>query len=143
MNRLKVKIPDHFSFSTNMVIRLSDLNYGGHVGNDAILSILQEARQQYLQSRGLEELNINGFGLIMVDALIEYKRELNYADEILVSVIAVDFDKMGFDFYYKIELQSEHEAPILVTRAKTGMLLYDYTNKKKVPLTEAFVQLLS
>jgi acyl-CoA thioesterase FadM len=142
MNRLKVTLPDNFSFSTPLTIRLSDLNYGGHVGNDAILSILQEARQQFLRSRGQEELNIDGHGLIMVDALIEYKKELNYADSIIVSVVAVDFDKMGFDFYYKIELIQEGKS-ILASRAKTGMLLYDYANKKKVPVSEELIQLLS
>jgi acyl-CoA thioesterase FadM len=142
MNRLKVTLPDHFSFSTPLTIRLSDLNYGGHVGNDAILSILQEARQQFLRSRGQEELNIDGYGLIMVDALIEYKKELNYADSIIVSVIAIDFDKMGFDFYYKIELIQEGKS-ILASRAKTGMLLYDYANKKKVPVSEELIKLLS
>jgi acyl-CoA thioester hydrolase len=142
MNRLKVTLPDHFSYSTPLTIRLSDLNYGGHVGNDAILSILQEARQQFLRSRGQEELNIDGYGLIMVDALIEYKKELNYADSIIVSVIAIDFDKMGFDFYYKIELIQEGKW-ILATRAKTGMLFYDYANKKKVPVSEELIQLLS
>jgi acyl-CoA thioesterase FadM len=142
MNRLKVTLPDHFSYSTPLTIRLSDLNYGGHVGNDAILSILQEARQQFLRSRGQEELNIDGYGLIMVDALIEYKKELNYADSIIVSVVAVDFDKMGFDFYYKIELIQEGKS-ILASRAKTGMLLYDYANKKKVPVSEELIKLLS
>ena len=142
MNRIKINIPDHFSFSTKMTIRISDLNYGGHVGNDTILSIIQEARQQYLQTKGYQELNINGNGLIMVDALIEYKKELNYADDILVSVTAIDFDKMGFDFYYKIELIQNDEF-ILATKAKTGMLLYDYSNKKKVSITEELIQLLS
>ncbi len=142
MNRLKIKLPAYFSFSTNLTIRLSDLNYGGHVGNDAILTIIQEGRQQFLQSKGFEELNIDGNGLIMVDAMIEYKKELNYADSILVSVIAIDFDKMGFDFYYKIELIKEDQL-ILSTRAKTGMLLYDYINKKKVPLTDKLIKQLS
>lgn len=142
MNRIKIKLPDHFSFSTKLIIRISDLNYGGHVGNDAILSILQEARQQYLQSKGYEELNIDGKGLIMADASIEYKKELNYADAILVSVAAIDFDKIGFDFYYKIELIQDEQF-ILATRAKTGMLLYDYSNKKKVPISEELVKELS
>ena len=97
MNRVKITLPDSFTFTTKLSIRLSDLNYGGHVGNDAVLSILQEARQQFLQLKGLEELNIEGYGLIMVDALIEYKKELNYSDTILISVIAVDFDKMTRD----------------------------------------------
>jgi acyl-CoA thioester hydrolase len=139
MNRLKIKLPDHFPFSTKLTIRISDLNYGGHVGNDTILSILQEARQQYLQPKGFKELDINGKGLIMVDASIEYKKELNYADAILVSVAAIDFDKMGFDFYYKIELIQDEQF-ILATRAKTGMLLYDYSNKKKVPITEELIK---
>jgi acyl-CoA thioesterase FadM len=78
----------------------------------------------------------------MVDALIEYKKELNYADSIIVSVVAVDFDKMGFDFYYKIELIQEGKS-ILASRAKTGMLLYDYANKKKVPVSEELIKLLS
>jgi acyl-CoA thioester hydrolase len=142
MNRIKIKLPDHFSFSTKLTIRVSDLNYGGHVGNDTILSILQEARQQYLASKGCRELNIHGNGLIMVDASIEYKKELNYADTIVVSVAAIDFDKMGFDFYYKIDLIQDDQF-ILATRAKTGMLLYDYANKKKVLITEELIKELS
>ncbi|MEI6265016.1 MAG: thioesterase family protein [Sphingobacteriia bacterium] len=142
MNRIKIKLPDQFSFSTKLTIRVSDLNYGGHVGNDTILSILQEARQQYLVWKGFRELNIHGNGLIMVDASIEYKKELNYADTILVSVAAIDFDKMGFDFYYKIDLIQDEQS-MLAIRAKTGMLLYDYANKKKVPITEELIKELS
>ena len=57
-----------------MEIRVTDLNYGGHVGNDTILSLLQEARQQFLQSKGYAELEVESYGLIMADAMIEYKR---------------------------------------------------------------------
>ncbi len=142
MNRIKINLPDQFSFSTKLTIRVSDLNYGGHVGNDTILSILQEARQQYLASKGFRELNIHGNGLIMVDASIEYKKELNYADTIEVSVAAIDFDKMGFDFYYKITLIQDNQF-VVATKAKTGMLLYDYSNKKKVPITEELIKALS
>jgi acyl-CoA thioester hydrolase len=142
MNRIKIQLPELFSFSTKMQIRLSDLNYGKHTGNDTILALLQEARQQFLLKRGYEELNIEGWGLIMADAMVEYKRELNYADQIEVFVVATDFDKLGFDFYYKIELLSETENTIAV-KAKTGMILYDYTAKKKTPLTEEIISKLS
>lgn len=142
MNRIKVSIPDFFSFSTKMQIRVSDLNYGNHVGNDTVLTLLQEARQQFLASRGYKELGIEDFGLIMTDAVVEYKKELNYADTIIVSVHAQDFDKMGFDLFYKIELISDGILTLAV-RAKTGMLLYDYVNKKKVTLSEAIIAALS
>ena len=142
MNRIKLSIPDIFSFSLKMQIRVSDLNYGNHVGNDTVLSLLQEARQQFLATKGYKELNVEGYGLIMADAVLEYKKELKYADSILISVHAQDFDKMGFDFFYKIEL-IQGDLITLAVRAKTGMLLFDYSTNKKMSLTEAIIVALS
>ncbi|MDP3394920.1 thioesterase family protein [Sediminibacterium sp.] len=142
MNRIKIQLPEQFSFSTQMQIRVTDLNYGGHVGNDTVLSILQEARQQFLQSRGYAELSVESFGLIMADAMIEYKKELNHKDCIEIAVVATDFDKLGFDIYYRITLLQNGEA-VLAVRAKTGMMLFDYTTKKKVSLTENIIKQLS
>ncbi|MDD2793684.1 MAG: thioesterase family protein [Sediminibacterium sp.] len=144
MNRIKLSIPDTFSFSTSMQIRVTDLNYGNHVGNDTILSILQEARQQFLASKGYTELNVEGYGLIMADAAVEYKREIKYPNHLNVSVHAQDFDKMGFDIFYKIELNgSEGEAPLVAVKAKTGMMLFDYSTQKKASMTEAIMAKLS
>ncbi|MFN3300671.1 MAG: acyl-CoA thioesterase [Sediminibacterium sp.] len=142
MNRIKIQLPEQFSFTTQMQIRVTDLNYGGHVGNDTILSLLQEARQQFLQSRGYAELSIESFGLIMADAMIEYKKELNHKDAIEIALVATDFDKLGFDIYYRITVLQNSEAHLAV-RAKTGMMLYDYSAKKKVSLTENIIQQLS
>lgn len=142
MNRIKIQLPEQFNFTTQMQIRVTDLNYGGHVGNDTILSLLQEARQQFLQSRGYAELSVESFGLIMADAMIEYKKELNHKDAIEIALVATDFDKLGFDIYYRITVLQNSEAHLAV-RAKTGMMLYDYSAKKKVSLTENIIQQLS
>ncbi|MCH5718100.1 acyl-CoA thioesterase [Niabella hibiscisoli] len=58
MARIKVPLPPHFTFSTSIAIRITDVNYGGHVGNDAILSIIHEARLQFLKALGYSEMNI-------------------------------------------------------------------------------------
>lgn len=142
MNRIKIQLPEQFSFTIQMQIRVTDLNYGGHVGNDTILSLLQEARQQFLQSRGYAELSVESYGLIMADAMIEYKKELNHKDAIEIAVVATDFDKLGFDIYYRITVLQNSEAHLAV-RAKTGMMLYDYSAKKKVSLTDNIIQQLS
>ena len=139
MNRIKLSLPELFAFSINMQIRVTDLNYGGHVGNDTVLSLLQEARQQFLASKGFKELDIEGFGLIMADAVVEYKKEMLYGNQIRIWVIATDFDKMGFDIFYKIELLSDNNSVIAV-KAKTGMMLYDYTLNKKASLTDEIIQ---
>lgn len=133
MNRIKITLPEIFEFSTRMTIRITDLNYGGHVGNDTFLSLIQEARQQFLHAHGYSELSFAGYGLIMADAVVAFKRELGYGDTVKISVAAADFDRLGFDLFYKLELLTGEDT-ILAGKAKTGMLCFDYTTKKKVPI---------
>jgi acyl-CoA thioesterase FadM len=142
MNRIKLILPDQFSFSAILTIRITDLNYGGHVGNDTFLSLIHEARQQFLRSHGYEELSIAGTGLIMADVAIEFRRELNYADTVRISVAAANFDRLGFDLYYLIEQINGGET-ILAGKAKTGMMCYDYAQRKKVSLPEEVMRKLS
>ena len=142
MNRIKIDLPAIFSFSTKIRIRITDLNYGGHVGNDTFLSLIHEARQQYLKFHGYEELKFEGVGLIMADAALEFKAELNYGDEVEVFVTATDFTSRGFDLYYKIEIINPGKN-ILAAKAKTGMLCYDYDAKKVVTLPGMARQKLS
>ncbi len=142
MNRIKIRLPDNFSFSTTIAIRITDLNYGGHVGNDSFLSLIHEARQQFLLSFGYKELSIAGIGLIMADVAIEYKKELNYGDAVKISVAADGFDKLGFDLLYKIELIQSAEM-LLAGKAKTGMLCFDYAQKKIVAVPDEVIKKLS
>ena len=135
MERVKIQLPDTFSFSTIIKIRITDLNYGGHVGNDVFLSLIHEARQQFLNHQGYAELSFAGVGLIMADAAVEFKKELNYKDEVLISVTAAGFDKFGFDIFYKLELMTAG-GNILAGKAKTGMLCYDYEKRKLVAVPE-------
>jgi acyl-CoA thioesterase FadM len=136
MERIKLNIPEHFSFSTTIPVRITDLNYGGHVGNDAFLSLIHEARVQFLQHYGYSEMSVEGAGLIMADVAIEYKKELSYGNLVIISVTATGFDKLGFDIFYKLELE-DGEKRILAGKAKTGMMCFDYNLKKKmtVPAT--------
>jgi acyl-CoA thioester hydrolase len=141
MNRIKVKMPDHFTFSTTITIRITDLNYGGHVGNDSFLSLVHEAREQFLLSHGYKELSMEGIGLIMTDAALEYKKELSHGDVVKISVAATDFDKIGFDLFYLMEIINGPE-PVIAGKAKTGMAGYDYTLRKRVSMPEAAIRKL-
>ena len=133
MERIKINIPTNFNFSTIIKIRITDLNYGGHVGNDSFLSLIHEAREQFLNHFGYSELKIENVSLIMADAAVEFKKELNYSDEIKISVVANNFDKYGFDIFYKLEVVKDANL-LLAGKAKTGMLCYDYENKKLMPV---------
>jgi len=142
MERIKLALPGNFTFSTTITIRVTDLNYGGHVGNDTFLSLMHEARQQFLLYHGYAELDIEGVGLMIADAAIEYKKELNYGDAVKISIAATGFDKYSFDLYYKLEIISG-DTLTLAGKGKTGMLCYDYGRKKMVSVPEEAKEKLS
>ena len=136
MARIKIDLPSYFGFQVSIPVRITDINYGGHVGNDAILSLMHEARMQFLAFHGYSELEFEGIGLIMSDAGIEFKNELFYGDSIIASVAAGEFTKVGFDLYYKFEKHSTGKQ-LLVAAGKTGMVCYNYSLKKISAVPEA------
>ncbi len=141
MERVKIILPPSPSFFAHITIRITDLNYGGHVGNDSFLSFIHEARQQFLLHHGYSELDFCGTSLIMADAAIEYKHELTYAQELKISVSAGGFDKIGFDIYYLIEL-NVNENWVTAGKVKTGMMCFDYKAKKRVAVPQEAIEKL-
>ncbi len=137
MNRIKINLPDKFDFSTEIPIRITDLNYGGHLGNDSLLSIIHEARMRYLNKLGFSEMDCGGSSIIMTDSAIEYKSEGFYGDVLIAEVRVLDIDKMGCDFYYRFTNKNNMKE---IARAKTGILFYDYSKKKLMHVPDKFVQ---
>jgi len=135
MPRIKIDLPEQFTFSTVIDIRITDINYGGHVGNDTILSIIHEARTRFLRNFGYTELDLDGKGLIMSDAGIEFKNELFYGESVIASVTVSEFTKAAFEIYYKLEKKKE-DATVVVAIAKTGMVCYDYQKRKIAAVPE-------
>ena len=130
MARIKIDLPAKFSYSANIPIRITDINFGGHVGNDTILSIVHEARAKFFQHLGYDELNFWGVGTIMSDVAIEYKDQIYYGDEVLVSVAVGEVTKVAFDLFYKLEKRAADGKVTKVALAKTWMVCYDYDLKK-------------
>jgi YbgC/YbaW family acyl-CoA thioester hydrolase len=135
MERIKLNLPEQFLFSTNIAVRITDINYGGHVGNDSFLSLIHEARQQFLNHYQYSEMNFAGTSLIMADVAVEYKKELSYGDVVKISVTASGFDKLGFDIFYLLEVMHE-EKNYIAGKAKTGMMCFDYQNKKRMQVPD-------
>lgn len=129
MARIKLSLPSTFSFSTFISIRITDINYGNHLGNDAVLSILHEARMQFLKNLGYTELQFGGVGLIMSDVAIEFKSEAFYGETLKAYVTAGEVGKAGFELYYKL-VNTDNET--VVAMARTGMVCFDYGKKKVV-----------
>lgn len=134
MNRVKVALPDAFPFSTEAPVRAAHLNYGGHLGYDALLGLLHAARQQFLQAQDFpaEFAADTKLGLIMVDVAVEYKNEAFEGDVLQIDVAATEPNKYGFDVVYYVYTSGKE-----VARAKTGMLCFDYNTRKLRLLPES------
>ena len=142
MARIKIEVPVPFIFSTAIPVRITDINYGGHVGNDTILSLLHEARLQFLNQYQYTEMNVAGVALIMSDVAIEFKNELFYGDKVLASVALSGISKVSFDLYYKLEKETNGKK-LLVALAKTGMVCFNYDLKKMVPVPTALLEIFT
>ena len=131
MPKTRLVLPEHFTFTVGIPVRITDINYAGHVGHVSNLSLIHEIRVQFLRHHGYSELDIAGVGLIMTDVAIEFKSEIFYGDTIWASVAAAEFSRVGFELYYKLQKKVE-ERMQSVAFARTAMICYDYSAKRIV-----------
>ena len=139
MARIRIELPDSFPFATEIAVRITDINYGGHLGNDALLSLLHEARVRFLVHHGFTEANVDGAGMLMVDAAIVYRKEVFYGETLRFEVAVTNLKHAGCDFVYRVSKSSTGE---LVAEAKTGMVFFDYRQRKIVKTPKKFNTLL-
>ena len=140
MARIKIDLPGKFLFTANIPVRITDVNFGGHVGNDTILSIVHEARAQFFAHCGYTELDFAGAGTIMSDVAIEYKNQTYYGDTILASVAVGEITKVAFDLFYKLEKKCAEGRLVPVAFAKTWMVCYNYDQKKVIAIPEQAIK---
>ena len=140
MPRIKLELPENLVFSTEIPVRITDINYGGHLGNDSILSIVHEARVRLLNKYNYSEKDIEGLGIIMTDCAIVYKSESFYGDLLKINIGVKDFYKYGCDIYYQlINKKTEKDVAIV----KTGIMFFDYELRKKARVPENFLNLFN
>jgi acyl-CoA thioester hydrolase len=135
MPRIKIEMPEEFIYNTEIPVRITDINYGGHLGNDSLLSIIHEARVRFLNHLSYSESNVEGAGIIMIDAGVQYKSESFYGDILLIEIGVMDFSKIGCDFVYKISNPNSKKE---IALAKTGIVFFDYAKRKTVPVPIEF-----
>ena len=141
MARIKIDIPENIIATINLKVRVSDINYGNHVGNDAFVSLIHEARIQWLQQNDFTELDVEGTGLIMSDLAFEYKTESFYGDEIAVSISAGEISRVSFELYYQLTT-IRNDKSILLAKAKTGMVCINYQTKKVAAVPPGLIKVL-
>jgi acyl-CoA thioester hydrolase len=141
MARIKIELPGKCIATFQIPVRITDINYGNHVGNDSLVAIIHEARMQFLHQHGYTEMNVSGISLIMNELFVEFKNEAFYKDMLEVKIFTGEIFKVGFEFFYSLSTMRD-KSSLLIANAKTGMVCFNYEEKKLIAVPEELKKIL-
>jgi len=139
MARLNIIFPEKTLFSCTLEVRITDINYGQHLAHDKLISMLHEARSQFFQYFSMQESDIAGLGIILSDLAICYQAETFYPETLIIEISLNDATRCGCDMVYRVSKDNDNTQ---VATAKTGLVFFDYHNKKVASMPDQFSQLI-
>ena len=140
MTKVQIDLPQEFDFSTEFQVCIDDVFPGGHLRNYRLISMLNEAHLRFMQTKGFFKLEIDGLYFINADLEISYESESFHGDVLTVEVAVANMHKYGCDLVYRV---TNHTRDKIAAVARTGMLFYDYRQKKAAAVPESFKSIFS
>ena len=141
MARMRIELPQKSIASFTIPVRITDINYGDHLGNSSLVEIIHEARMQFLSQHGFTEMNAGGSSLIMSELSIEFKNESFYKDDLDVKIFVGEISRVSFELFYSISVV-RNTLSTIIANAKTGMVCFDYSEKKVVAVPAKLKKIL-
>ena len=144
MSRVEINYPEETHFSAQLAVRISDINYGNHLGHDGLITMIHEARILFFQSLGYQELDIDGVGTLIADLAVSYQNESFYGDQLNFEISVQEVSRKSCQFYYRISRIGNKEKPEQLTAlAKTGIVFFDFDQRKAALIPDGFIQKLN
>jgi acyl-CoA thioesterase FadM len=138
MARLTLLFPDdQYCFSTQLTVRVTDINAAKHLSNDSMISMISEARALFFFEFGITETAEDGIGIIVTDLATTYKAEAHARDQLLFEVGVMDFNAYGGDITFRITRPADSA---LVAMAKSGFVFFNYQALKVMAMPAAFAE---
>lgn len=141
MSRVKISFPEKAHFSTELAVRIGDINYGNHLGHDRMISMIHEARILFFRSIGYSELDIDGVGTVIADLSVSYSNETFYGDLLRFDIAVQELSRKSCQFYYRIvRVKSEDDKNNdLIALAKTSVVFFDYALRSSATIPAGFI----
>lgn len=136
MARIKIELPNTFQVEVPYKIKVTDLNYGGHMDNSRVLALAHECRLAWLENFGWSEIDLEGLSTILADAGIVYKAEGHLNDELLIQVGVGEVSGSGFELYYQMKNLTKG---MDLAHVKTASVFFDYKLGKVQRVPENFI----
>ncbi|MFN2357129.1 MAG: acyl-CoA thioesterase [Desulfotignum sp.] len=140
MARIDIPMPQTYAFTTELDIRIQDINVANHVGHDTFISLLHEARVRFLHHLGYTEADIEGCAILVSDLAVVYKAQARHRDRLRCEIAAVEFNKYGCDIFYRM---TRAQDDTLILEAKTGIVFFNYHENKVTRMPREFAKAVS
>ena len=122
---------------TSFTVRVGEINYGGHMGNDKALLLFQDARIRFLETLGCSEKSLgDGVGIIMQDAHVYFLKEIFLHDVLNASIEVSDITTASFILNYKFIRESDNKE---VINGSTKILAFDYEKGRVARIPAEFL----
>lgn len=139
VERIAIEFPKRVHFSTSIAVRIGDVNFANHLSHDRLISMLHEARSQWLLEMGQPEYQQDGVGIVLADLAIQYLQEIFYGDCLQVDIAVANVGRKGLQLVYRasrLRLQDSEQVFDVVALAQTGVVFFDYQNRQAVAVPE-------
>jgi len=137
MPRIQIELPEQLPFRVELPLYLSHLNAAGHLDNALLLTLVSETRARFFKALGYKESNVEGVGVILADAAVQYRSEAFHGETMVVAMGVDDFNKYGCDLPW---LMSDRDSGREIACGKSGIVFFDYQARRIAPLPAAFRQ---
>lgn len=135
MPRLKLKPLPSYRYACRLTVRVADVNYGGHLGNNALAGLLHQARLELLRAWGLTENDLGDghTGLIQTDLGVVFAAEAFMHDELTVRSEFIEVRPLTFRLAHEV-----CRGDTRVALAELGFAGFDYAARRSSPLPAVF-----
>jgi acyl-CoA thioesterase FadM len=137
MPRVKLEEQTTYEFTFQVTLHPRDINYGGHLGNDSLVTLVGSARAEMFHSMGLSEgdLGDGKTGIIMIDLVMNYRAEAFVFEKLDISTHVGEMLSSGFRIFHRITRDDR-----LIALAEAGVMTFDYTTHRVAHVPQAFIE---
>jgi acyl-CoA thioesterase FadM len=135
MPRLKLKPLPRYRYECRLTVRVADVNYGGHLGNNALAGLLHQARLELFRAWSLKENDLGDghTGLIQTDLAVVLAAEAFLHDELTVRTDFIEVRPVSFRMAHEV-----CRGDTRVALAELGFAGFDYAARRSALLPAVF-----
>jgi len=128
-----------YEHTYTMMVRVTDINHAGHLGNEALLGLVHEARTHFLKALNFDTIvgSQQPAGLIIADMAVNFKAEGFAHEEVSVDSQIDEPGQKSFRLFHRIRRGGQ-----VIALVETGMVAYSYSARQVTNLPCGFLSAL-